>query len=172
MTCLFPVFTGLPNMGNTCRFWGNTLRIFCNTCRFSATLCRFCAIPAVFLQYLQSFCNSLQIFCNICRFSACTLRNFYSTCRFSAVPADFLQYLQIFFNTLQIVCNTLGNFCGASSDDINSYTAQRSSVALFPWWLIVFSASLQIYPNFTRSQPRANYVTSMLLLSKAIYSCW
>ena len=141
----------------------NTLQIFCNTCRFSATFCRFSAIPVDFLQYLQIFCNTLQIFCNTCRFSV-------TLCGFSAIPADFLQYLQIFCNTLQIFCNTLRNFCGASSDDINSCTAQRSSVLLFPWWLMVFSACLQIYPNFTRSQPRAYHVTSMLLLSKAIHS--
>ena len=97
--------------------------------------------------------------------------------RFSAIPADFLQhsadflqYLPIFCNTLQIFCNALRNFCGASSDVINSCTAQRSSVILSKWWLIVFSACLQIYPNFTRSQSHAYYVTSMLLLSKAIHS--
>ena len=120
-------------------------------------------------KHLQIFCNTLRIFCSTCRFSA-------TLCRFCAIPAEFLQhsahflqYVQIFCHTLQIFCNTLHDI---NSDDINSYTAQRSSVALFPWWLIVFSACLQIYPNFTRSQPRANYVTSMLLLSKAIYSCW
>ena len=142
---------------------GNTQQILCNTCRFSAILCRFSAIPEDFLQYLQIFCNILQIFCNTCRFSATlqifcnyTCRFSPTLCRFSAIPADFLQYLQISSNTLQ-------NFCRASSDDINSCTAQRSSVALFPWWLIVFSVRLQFSTNFKRSHPCAYYVTSMLL---------
>ena len=155
----------------------NTLQIFCNSCRFST-------IPADFLQYLQIFCNILRIFCNTYRFSAipadflqhsadflqymqifCNTCKFSATlCGFSAIHADFLQYLQIFCNTRRFSA-TLPNFCGASSDDINICTAQRSSVVPLPWLLMVFSACLQIYPNFTRSQPRAYYVTSMLLLS-------
>ena len=125
---------------------------------FFATLGRFSVISADLLQHSADFLQYLQIFCNICRFSAIPAD-------FLQRPADFLQHLQIFYNTMQ-------NFSVASSDDINTFTAQRSSVVLFPWWLMVFSACLQIYPNFIRSQPRAYHVTSMLLLSKAIYSCW
>ena len=166
-----------------CRY--SVLQLFCNTCRFSATLCRFSATfcgfsakpadflqhSADFLQYLQKICNTadflqnLPIFCNTCRKSA-------TFCRISAIPADFLERHADFMQYLQKNCNTLQNFCGVSSDDINSCIAQRSSVVLFPLWFMVLSARLRTYVNFTRSQPRANYVTSMPLLSKAIYSCW
>ena len=53
--------------------------------------------------------------------------------RFSAIPADFLQHSADFLQYLQIFCNVLQNFYRASSNDINRCTAQRSSVALFPF---------------------------------------
>ena len=112
------------------------IRLFCRL----ATLCRFSALLAYFLQHLQ-------IFSSTCRFSAIL-------CGFSAIPADFLQhsaeFLQHSAGFLQQPADFLQHsadslqylqiFCRASSDDINSCTAQRSSVVLFPWWLIVLSA--------------------------------
>ena len=68
-----------------------------------------CLKGARALQYLQTFCN---------------------TFRFSAMPADFLEHSTDFMQYLQISA-TLRNFCGASSDDINSITAQGSSVQSF-----------------------------------------
>lgn len=72
--------------------------------------------------------------------------------------------------------------CGSSteqtptrSDDINSWIAQRSLVVLFPWWLLVLSACWRIYPNFPRSQPRANYHMQIIKSHSRHhdrYTCW
>ena len=150
------------------------LQIFCKTCTFSATLLDFLHYlhifcnTADFLQHSAGFLQYLEIFYTTCIFSATLCRFSATFCGFSAMLADFLEHSADFPQYLQIFCNTLRNFCRASSDDINSCTAQRSLVVLFLWLLMVFFARLKIYPNFIRSQPRAHYVTSMPLLSKAI----
>ena len=160
---LAPMLCRLPHMGqhppdfleylqifcNTLRIFCNPLQIFCNTCRFSATLCRFSAtlcrfsvIPAGFLQYYADFLQYLQIFCNTCRFSAIPtdflqyLQIFCNTCGFSTIPADFLELSAVFPQYLEIFCNIMRNFCGASSDDINS--------CIYSAMYFIFSISLVV----------------------------